>query len=125
VRDLLATALRKQGFEALTAPDGETGLLLAEQEQPGLILLDLRLPGIDGFGVLQQLKRSPTTAAIPVIAVTGSEGLWLGARARVLALGAADFIAKPVELKLLIDEIRTLIGEEEADRVDTSVGRGR
>jgi PAS domain S-box-containing protein len=123
VRELLATALCKQGFEALTASDGETGLLLAGQEQPGLILLDLRLPGIDGFGVLQQLKRSPTTAAIPVIAVTGSEGLWLGARARVLSLGAADFIAKPVELDRLIEEIRTLMGEEDADHADTSVGR--
>jgi PAS domain S-box-containing protein len=122
-RELLAVALGKQGFETLTAPDGESGLLLADQQQPGVILLDLRLPGIDGFGVLQRLKRSPATAAIPVIAVTGSEGLWLGARARVLSLGAADFVSKPFELDTLIHEIRTLMGEEETEHVDTSTGR--
>jgi PAS domain S-box-containing protein len=121
VRRLLAVALRNQDFEVLEAPDGETGLALAEQHRPELILLDLRLPGIDGFQVLQALKRSPATAAIPVIAVTGSEGLWLGARARVLALGAADFVAKPFEMDALIREVRILMDEEEVHRADASV----
>jgi DNA-binding response OmpR family regulator len=107
----------------LVAPDGETGLLLAGQELPDLILLDLRLPGIDGFTVLQALKRSPATAEIPVIAVTGSEGLWLGARARVLSLGAVDFVAKPFEMDALIAEVRTLIDEKEEHHVDPHTGR--
>jgi DNA-binding response OmpR family regulator len=123
VRELLTIALRKQAFDVLEAPDGETGLALAGRERPGLVVLDLRLPGIDGFAVLQALKRSPATAEIPVIAVTGSEGLWLGARARVLSLGAADFVAKPFEVNTLIDEIRVLINEREEDRADTSAGR--
>ena len=88
-RHLLAVALRNAGFDPIEAPDGETGLVLASQIQPGLVLLDLRLPGIDGFSVLQRLKSTALTAGIPVIAMTGSHGLWLGARARVLSLGAA------------------------------------
>jgi CheY-like chemotaxis protein len=125
IRQLLTVALRKQEFEVLDAPDGETGLALAGQAQPELVVLDLRLPGIDGFAVLQALKRSPATAGIPVIAVTGSEGLLLGARARVLSLGAADFVAKPFEMDALIDEIRTLMHEREgvAENADPSASR--
>jgi DNA-binding response OmpR family regulator len=123
VRELLTVALRKQEFEVLTAPDGETGLTLAEQERPALILLDLRLPGIDGFAVLQALKRSPNTAEIPVIVATGSESLMLGARARVLSLGAADFVTKPFEVDELIGEVKTLLDQEEVPHVDPHSGR--
>jgi PAS domain S-box-containing protein len=123
VRDYLSIALRKQEFEVLVAPDGETGLALAGQEHPATILLDLRLPGIDGFTVLQALKRSPDTAEIPVIVVTGSDGLLVNARARVLSLGAADFVAKPFEMDALVEEIRTLMPEEEVHHVDSRAGR--
>ena len=85
-RRLLSVRLRNAGFDPIEANDGETGLTLAGRDQPDLVLLDLRLPGIDGFGVLERLKREPATARIPVIAVTGSDELWLGARARVLRL---------------------------------------
>jgi PAS domain S-box-containing protein len=112
VRELLTVTLGKEEFEVSAAPDGETGLALAGQVRPDLILLDLRLPGIDGFAVLQKLKRSPATAETSVIVMTGSEGLLLGARARVLSLGATDFVAKPFEMDALIGEIRTLVGEE-------------
>jgi PAS domain S-box-containing protein len=123
VRELLAVALHRQGFDVLEAPDGETGLALAGRERPDLVLLDLRLPGIDGFAVLQSLKRSPATTDIPVIAVTGSDELLLGSRARVLSLGAADFVAKPFEINALTEEIRVLISEREEDHVDSRAGR--
>lgn len=123
VRELLIVALRKQGFEVLEAPDGETGLVLAGRAEPGLILLDLRLPGMDGFAVLQALKRSPETAEIPVIAISGSTGLWLGARARVLSLGAADFVAKPFEMTELIGEIQTLMQDKEETHADSRASR--
>jgi DNA-binding response OmpR family regulator/two-component sensor histidine kinase len=123
IRRLLAITLENNGFEAVEAPDGESGLELASKEQPGLVLLDLRLPGIDGLAVLERLKRAPETARIPVIAMTGSQGLVLGARARVMALGAADFVTKPFELESLVDEIRALIGAKEVDRADTSARR--
>ncbi|HEY1293716.1 MAG TPA: response regulator [Chloroflexota bacterium] len=122
-RKLLSVGLQNHGFEAVEAADGESGIAAAFAQSPDLVLLDLHLPGTDGFGVLQQLKRSPATAQIPVIVITGDEDLWLGARARVLALGAADFVAKPFEMDALIGEMRTLIPPREAPRVDTSSGR--
>ncbi len=105
VRRLLQAALEKRGFQVETAEDGESGLVRAGEHHPGLILLDLHMPGMDGFAVLKALKESETTAEIPVIAMTGSPGLKTTARARVLALGASDFIAKPFDLDMLVEEI--------------------
>ncbi|MBV9602837.1 MAG: response regulator [Chloroflexi bacterium] len=122
-RRLLSIGLQNHGFEPVEAADGESGIAAAFAQSPDLVLLDLHLPGADGFSVLQQLKRSPATAQIPVIVVTGDEDLWLGARARVLALGAADFVAKPFEMDTLIGEMRTLLPQKEASHVDTSSGR--
>jgi PAS domain S-box-containing protein len=121
-RKLLSVGLRNHGFEPIEAADGEAGLEIASQQCPDLILLDLNLPGAHGLEVLQQLKRSPSTAAIPVIVVTGDAELRLGARARVLALGAADFVTKPFEMNALIEEVQTLIPSREAQRVGTSSG---
>jgi PAS domain S-box-containing protein len=109
VRRLLAAALEKQGFVVETAGDGESGLARASEHRPGLILLDLHMPGMDGFAVLQALKESETTADIPVIVMTGSPGPKTTARARVLALGASDFVTKPFDLNMLIEEIRVFL----------------
>ena len=112
VRRLLQAALEKQGFQVETAGDGESGLAQAGERSPGLILLDLTMPGMDGFAVLQALKESPVTAEIPVIAMTGSPGLKTTARARVLALGASDFVAKPFDLQMLVEEIRLFLAAQ-------------
>jgi DNA-binding response OmpR family regulator/two-component sensor histidine kinase len=112
VRRLLETALEKQGFLVETAGDGQSGLAQASEHSPGLILLDLSMPGMDGFAVLQALKESPATAGIPVIAMTGSPGLKTTARARVLALGASDFVAKPFDLPMLVEEIRLFLAAQ-------------
>jgi CheY-like chemotaxis protein len=74
-----------------------------------LILLDIRLPGTDGFDVLRMLKATQATADIPVIAMTGQADLKSTARARVLALGASDFIAKPFDLTRLVEEIKVFL----------------
>ena len=105
VRQMLRTALQKHGYEADVAADGEQGLARVREQRPGLILLDLRLPGIDGFGVLRALKDDPATVDIPVIALTGNAELKNSARAQMLALGASDFIAKPFDMERLIEEI--------------------
>jgi PAS domain S-box-containing protein len=105
IRTLLSTALEKQGYQIQTAATGEIGLELANQLRPALILLDMRLPGMDGFSVLRVLKESGLTADIPVIAMTGSQELNINARARVLALGASDFIAKPFDMNRLVEEV--------------------
>jgi PAS domain S-box-containing protein len=109
VRSLLETALARQGFEVDTAADCESGMALAGARRPGLILLDIRLPGTDGFDVLRMLKATQATADIPVIAMTGQADLKSTARARVLALGASDFIAKPFDLTRLVEEIKVFL----------------
>jgi CheY-like chemotaxis protein len=112
-QELLGVALQERGFEVALAKDGATGLAMAWEQQPGLILLDLRLPGMDGFSVLQALKQEPATAAIPVITMTASEGLNAGTRAKVLALGASDFLTKPFDLDMLMQEISIFVQEKE------------
>lgn len=113
VLTLLNTALEKRGFEVETAADGENGLEQARKHHPGLILLDMRMPGMDGFTVLRALKDDPATVGIPVIAMTGSPDLKTTARARVLALGASDFITKPFDMDMLVEEIRLFINTPE------------
>jgi CheY-like chemotaxis protein len=113
VGELLRASLGKDGFDVLVARDGPTAVQLAQQQRPGLILLDLLMPGMDGFAVLQALKQNPETATIPVVAMTGNEDYKLGARARLLALGAADLVAKPFDLDLLTQEVRLLIQTDE------------
>jgi signal transduction histidine kinase/CheY-like chemotaxis protein len=105
VRQLLKTALENQGTSVEAVGDGEAGLAWAGNHHPGLILLDMNLPGSDGFAILRAMKESPATKDIPVIAMTGSPDLKTAARARVLALGAADFITKPFDLNMLVTEI--------------------
>ena len=80
------------------------------KHHPGLILLDMRLPGMDGFAVLQALKKEEATSDIPVIAMTGSPELRTNARARVLTLGAADFISKPFDISMLVEEVKLFLG---------------
>jgi PAS domain S-box-containing protein len=106
---LLSAALTERGFQVETASDGESGLERAKEGHPGLILLDMRMPGMDGFSVLRSLKNLPATAEIPVIAMTGSHDLKTTARARLLALGASDFITKPFDMNMLVEEIRIFI----------------
>ncbi|KKP98115.1 MAG: Response regulator receiver protein [Parcubacteria group bacterium GW2011_GWD2_38_12] len=84
--------LQKEGFNVIEAFDGEDGLKKANEIKPSLILLDLILPGIDGFEVLKQIKNSSETASIPVIILSN-----LGSRVDVekgLKIGAYDFMIK-------------------------------
>jgi PAS domain S-box-containing protein len=109
VRTLLDAALRKQGYEVEMAADGESGLTLANTRRPGLILLDMRMPKMDGFAVLRSLKASSATADIPVVAMMGHTDPKSSARAQALALGASDFVAKPFDINMLVEEIRIFL----------------
>jgi CheY-like chemotaxis protein len=74
-----------------------------------LILLDMRMPGMDGLAVLRALKQSKDTSDIPVITMTGSPDSQGTMRAQVLALGASDFVAKPFDLEKLAEEIKLFL----------------
>jgi len=103
---LLREVLERNGFVARAVSDGRQVLAVAEKERPGLILLDLKMPGLDGYSVLEQLKRNPNTADIPVIVMTASISEDKMKRERALALGAANFMTKPFSIPDLVEEVR-------------------
>ena len=92
LRDLIVQKLQREGFETVEAVDGEKGLKKIKDEKPHLVLLDLILPGIDGFEVLAKTKEDPILAEIPVIILSN-----LGQKddiERGLKLGAVDYLIK-------------------------------
>lgn len=92
IQKTLGDALAQEGYEIIAALDGDIGLRLAEQKSPDLILLDLVLPKRNGFEVLSELKKNPTTASIPVIVLTNLENM--EDIQRVLDLGAMTYLVK-------------------------------
>ena len=103
---MLERRLKRAGFEVLIARDGAQGVAMALAEQPGLILMDLSLPVIDGSEATRRIKSAPETKHIPIIALTANA--MTGDREKALAAGCDDFDTKPVELSRLLDKIRGL-----------------
>jgi hypothetical protein len=97
VRELLQRTLVKEGFRVAIAPSGEDGLRLAHELAPDAITLDVMMPGLDGWAVLTALKADPTLADIPVVMLTVVDDRNLG-----FALGAADYLTKPIERERLL-----------------------
>ena len=100
------------GFTVLVAIDGEQGVAMAAAEQPDLILMDLGLPGLDGWEATKRIKSQPETRHIPVIAL--SAHAMTGDREKALAAGCDDFDTKPVEMPRLLSKVRALLSKEEA-----------
>ncbi len=94
--DLMARALDRSGFATIRSGKGGEGIVMAQQQQPDAITLDVMMPGMDGWSVLSVLKSDPLTARIPVVMVTMLQDRQLG-----YALGAADFLTKPVDSEKL------------------------
>jgi CheY-like chemotaxis protein len=90
------------------AIDGEQGLAMARSEAPALILMDMSLPGLDGWEATRQLKAAPETRHIPVIALTAHA--MSGDRERALGAGCDDFDTKPVDFPRLLEKIEALLG---------------
>jgi len=108
LRELIAKKLQKEGYEISEAVDGEEGIKKVKEEKPDLVLLDLILPGIDGFEVLSRAKEDPALSQIPVIILSN-----LGQKEDVergLGLGAVDYLIKahftPGEI---IEKIRAIL----------------
>jgi two-component system, cell cycle response regulator DivK len=107
-RDMLSRRLTRRGYDVAVALDGEQGLALARSEPPALILMDMSLPGIDGWEATRQLKAMPETRGIPVIALTAHA--MAGDREKAIAAGCDDFDTKPVDLTRLLEKIEALLG---------------
>ena len=86
--------LQKHGHEVVQATNGELGIALAAQTSPDLILLDIQLPKMDGYSVARELRKNPTLANIPIIAVTSYA--MTGDRERILEAGCTTYIEKPI-----------------------------
>ena len=106
-RDMLSRRLIKRGYDVKIALDGEQGVAMARSELPALVLMDMSLPGLDGWEATRQLKSMPETRGIPVIALTAHA--MSGDREKATAAGCDDFDTKPVELSRLIEKIEALL----------------
>ena len=110
---LFKYVLEKDGFAVITAMDGESGLKLALAERPDLVMLDLKMPKLDGMEVLRKLKADPLTAAIPVVMITASAQKADAERA--LREGAVGYIIKPFRIAELRDCVRAALSFEGGD----------
>ena len=100
-RDMLSRRLQRKGHEVLLAADGMQAILMAESELPDLILLDMSLPVIDGWEAARRLKASPTTARVPIVALT--------AHAMAGAAGCDEYDTKPVDFPGLTAKIDAIL----------------
>jgi cyclic di-GMP phosphodiesterase len=105
--EAMREALHPLGFEVWQALDGETGFLLARERQPDVILLDVMMPGVDGYEVCRRLKADEETRLLPVVFFTGLESRQ--ARLKGLEVGATDFLSKPFDLVELEVRVRNLV----------------
>ena len=105
-RDMLTRRLEKRGYRVVCASTGAAALAFARTKSPALILLDLRLPDIDGWEVSRTLKIDPATHAIPIIAT--SAHAQDTDRAKALAAGCNEFEPKPIDLDRLLEKMRAV-----------------
>jgi CheY-like chemotaxis protein len=109
-RQMLARRLERKGFGVIAAPDGEEGYSLARAESPDLILMDISLPGMDGWQVINLLKSEASTRDIPVIILTAHA--LVDDRSKAVAVGCDDYFSKPVDFQRLLETIGRLLTEK-------------
>ncbi len=112
IADLISFNLQRAGYEVIHALDGIGGTEIAKRERPALILLDLMLPGRDGYAVFRELRRDPRTATTPVIMLTARAQT--EDRIQGLEAGADDYLTKPFSPKELILRVQAVLKRSEA-----------
>ncbi|HEV8309218.1 MAG TPA: response regulator [Methylomirabilota bacterium] len=111
-RDMLSRRLQRKGYEVVLAVDGQEGVERAQSEGPALILMDMSLPGLDGWEATRRLKAAPATRDIPIIALTAHA--MSGDREKALEAGCDDFDTKPIEFPRLLAKIEALLSSRPA-----------
>lgn len=107
-RMLVQQVLASAGYEVIEAIDGLTGIKMAREERPDLILIDINIPGMDGYEVTTRLKSLPELSLVPIIAVTAK--VMAGDRERALAAGCDGYIAKPIDVDALPGQVAEFLG---------------
>jgi CheY-like chemotaxis protein len=107
-RDMLGRRLQRYGFAVAFAVDGPSGVAMAAEETPDLILMDVALGDMDGWEATRRIKANPRTAGIPVIALTAHA--LASDRDKSIEIGCADFDTKPVDLPRLLGKINACLG---------------
>jgi DNA-binding response OmpR family regulator len=103
-RDLVGTLLRKAGHEVTEAIDGDFAYMQATMSIPDLIILDVMMPGLDGWEVLARLRRDPETSEIPVVVLSAKTGL--ADVSKSIVLGATDVLGKPCKPEEIVNAVR-------------------
>jgi two-component system cell cycle response regulator DivK len=106
-RDMLSRRLQRKGYTVVTAHDGEQGHLMAQTENPDLILMDISLPVMDGWEVTRLLKANEATRQIPIIALTAHA--LVTDRTKAFEAGCDDYDTKPIEFGRLSEKIDNLL----------------
>jgi len=102
-RDMLTRRLSRAGLTVITAQDGETALETMRTAQPGVVLMDMTLPVLDGWEATQQAKTDPTIANIPIIALTAHA--MAADRERAMSVGCSEYETKPIDFPALLAKI--------------------
>jgi CheY-like chemotaxis protein len=106
-RELVRTVLEKSGFAVVEASNGLEAVRSARESRPDLIILDLHMPGLDGFGVIQELRREAEFVSTPIMALTASA--MQGDRERAMAVGFTGYVTKPIRLAALRGEVERML----------------
>ena len=108
---MLRDVLQASGYSVAVARDGRETVALAQEQKPDLILMDIRMPVMDGIAAMKELRADPNTDRIPIIAITAHA--MRGDKERFIQQGFDDFLAKPVDIHVLLDRVRLHLHEEE------------
>jgi DNA-binding response OmpR family regulator len=118
IQNFISRVLELEGYRVLKAGDGKTGLEIIRENPVALVLLDLRLPGPDGWSVLRELKRNPEFSKIPVVVLTAvAESVQ---RRRTLRMGAAQYLIKPLSAHSLSKSVAGILHQKGSNFPNTS-----
>jgi two-component system, cell cycle response regulator DivK len=106
-RYLISFLLKGAGYDVIEAITGEGGIETVIRERPDLVLMDIQLPGIDGYEATRRIRAAPDGAKVPVIALTSYA--MAGDRERALAAGCTGYVEKPINPDTILDEIQKYI----------------
>lgn len=111
---LMRAVLRLGNYRMLEAMDAETGLRLAKEDHPDLILMDIQLPGMDGLSATQIIKSDPELKEIPILALTGFA--MESDKEKAMGIGFSGYIVKPFNVKVLLETIANYLGRHQAEK---------